>query len=107
MALDFDKVFDDMLGAAAGVLSAEWPKVKACVEGAFKREREALEGIARARLKGEIGDEDAKSQLEDEKLVLEAELLVCKVQGKVAAQQAVNAAIGVLAAAIKGALKIV
>lgn len=105
MAFDIREVLDGMLGAAAGVLSAEWPKIQACVKAAFEEERDALEAIAKARIEGEINDNDMKSQLADEKDTLEAALLVCKVKGKVAAQKAANAAIKVLSDAIKIALK--
>ena len=66
---------------------------------------DAIEAIAQARLTGEIDDDDVKSQLADEKDTLRAALLACKVKGKVAAQKAANAAIKVLADAIKATLK--
>ncbi len=106
MAFDMGEVFDRVLGAAAGVLSAEWPKVQTCVTAAFEEERAALDAIAKARLNGEIDDADMNSQLEDEKETLQAALLVCQIKGKVAAQKAANAAIKVLSDAIKTALKI-
>lgn len=105
--MDFDiaKVFDGMIGAAGDVLSAEWPKVQACVKAAFKDEQNALEAIAKARLDGEIDDEDTKSQLDDEQDALKVALLACNVKGKVTAQKAANAAIKVLSDAIYAALK--
>ena len=105
MAFDIGEVLDGMLDAAAGVLSTEWPKIQACAKTAFEEERDALEAISKARLEGEINDDEMKSQLEDEKEALKAALLVCKVKGKVAAQKAANAAIEVLSDAIKAALK--
>ncbi|SFB65267.1 hypothetical protein [Azotobacter beijerinckii] len=105
MAFDIEEVLDGMLDAAAGVLSAEWPKVRACVKTALEEERDALEAIAKARLNGEIDDDEMNSQLKDEKETLKAALLVCKVKGKIAAQKAANAAIKVLSDAIKAALK--
>ena len=53
-----------------------------------------------ARKNNEIGDEDVKSQLDDEKVALEVALLACKVKAKAMIQNAVNAAIKVLKAAI-------
>jgi hypothetical protein len=106
MAFDSGEVLDGMLSAAGGILSKEWPNVRACVETAWEEERDAIEAIAQARLTGEIDDDDVKSQLADEKDTLSAALLVCKVKGKVAAQKAVNAAIKVLADAIKAAVKV-
>lgn len=104
MAFDIEEVLDGMFGAAAGVLSTEWSKVQACFKAAINDERDAIEAIAEARLNREIDDDEMMSQLEDEKEVLKATLLVCKVKGKIAAQKAANAAIQVLSDAIKAAL---
>lgn len=104
MSFNIESVLSGMLAAASEVLSTEWPKVKSCVERAFKEERDALEAIAQARLTGEIDDDDMESELEDEKATLKVALLACDVAGKVAAQNAANAAIGVLQNAIKAAL---
>lgn len=105
MAFDFNKTLEDMVGAIAGVLSGEWPKVEACVKKALQEEKDAMVQIAEARLLGEINDEEMKSQLEDENFVLEAALLACQVKANVMAQQAANAAIKVLNTAIEAALK--
>lgn len=104
MAFNFEVVVEGMLGAAAGALSSEWSKVQECFKAAIKDERDAIEDIAKARLNDEIDDDEMKSQLVDEKEVLKAALLVCKVNGKVAAQKAANAAIEALSDAIKAAL---
>lgn len=105
MAFDFEETGKNMLSAAAGVLKGEWQGIQACVEKVFADEKTALEAIASARLAGEINDDDVKSQLEDEKETLTAQLLVCQVKTKVAAQQAINAALKVLTDAIQLAVK--
>jgi len=104
VSLDMDKTLDGMLAAAHDMLGSDWPKVKACVEQAFKAERKALENIARAALRGGWGDAELASELEDEAVALRDALLPCKVRSKVATQQAVNAALDVLQKAIKAAL---
>lgn len=104
MSFDIDSTVDGMLAAVSGVISGEWQGVKACVEKAFADEKDALADIADARVTGDIDDEDMKSQLEDEKIVLEAALLACRVKAKVMAQNAANAAIDSLKAAIQAAL---
>jgi hypothetical protein len=106
MAFDIDQTLAGMLKAAAGVLGGEWPGVEACVRKAFQNEAAALEAIARRRLRNELTDDEMEEELKFEKDTLEADLLVCKVKTKVAAQEAVNAATAVLSSAIKGALKI-
>ena len=104
MSFDIENVLSDMTSAVSGVISGEWKGVKECVEKALKEEKAALSEIAKARLNGEIDDEDVKEQLVDEKVALEAALLVCKVKTKVMAQNAANAAIDVFNKAIEMAL---
>ena len=105
MKFDFEETSKNMLAAAAGVLTGQWQGIRACVEQVFADEKAALEAIAAARLAGDIDDDEVASQLEDEKETLTAQLLVCQVKTKVAAQQAVNAALKVLTDAIQVALK--
>jgi hypothetical protein len=107
MSFDIDQTLNGMAAAIAGVVASEWPKIKDCMEKALQDEKGALEEIAMARLSGEIDDEGMKSQLDDEEETLRAELLVCKVEAKVAAQNAANAAINVLTDAIKAGLKVI
>ena len=105
MKFDIQETGKNMLAAAAGVLTGEWPGIQACVTKAFQDEQAALAKIAEARLAGTINDDELKSQLEDEKETLTAQLLVCQVKTKVAAQQAINAALKVLTDALQVALK--
>jgi hypothetical protein len=104
MSFDIEGTIEDMVSAVSGVISGEWPEVKDCVKQALEDEKEALEEIAKARINGEIDDEDMKSQLEDEKVALEAALLACQVKAKAAAQKAVNAAVDVFRNAVSAAI---
>lgn len=104
MAFNIETTIEDMAGAISGVMAGEWGGIKDCVQQALKEEKEALADIADARVAGDINDAEMKSQLEDEKVALEAALLACRVKAKVAAQNAANAAIDVLKSAIKAAL---
>jgi len=104
MSFDIEGTFEDMLAAISGVVSDEWPALKECAEKALEDEKDALEMIADLRLAGEIDDEDLKSNLEDEKVVLEAALLACRVRAKVVAENAANAAIEVFNKAIAAAI---
>ena len=94
----------DMTAAISGIISDEWSGVEGCVKKALADEKDALADIAKARIDGEIDDEDLKSHLEDEKVVLEAALLACKVRAKIMVQNAANSAIDVLKEAIKVAI---
>lgn len=82
-------------------------KVEVCVTKALQDENYALVQIAEARLAGEINDEELASQLEDEKLVLEATILACQAKQGSWRKKAANAAMDVLKAAIDAALKAV
>lgn len=104
MAFDINEVLSGMIGAVSGVLTAEWPKIQTCFQLAINNERDAIESISKARIQNEIDDDEMKSQLDDEKAVLMATLLACKVKGKAAAQKAANAAIKVLSDSIKAGL---
>ena len=106
MAFDIDQTLAGMVKAAAGVLGGEWPGVEACVNKAFQNEATALDAIAKKRLNQEITDEQMEEQFKFEKDALEADLLVCKVKTRIAAQNAVNAAANILSGAIKSALKV-
>lgn len=105
MAFDIDRTIDEMLAAIAETITEGWPKLAACAKKAIEDEKIAIEQIALARISGEINDDDMRSQLDDEKEVLKAALLVCQVRSKVLAQKAANAAIDGLKAAIDTALK--
>ena len=103
MSFNIEKTIKEMTSAISGVVSGEWSGIKDCVEKAIDDEKEALSDIAEARINDDIDDEDMKSHLDDEKIALEAALLACKVQAKVMAQKAANAAIEVLKQAINAA----
>jgi len=104
MSFDIDATIDGMIGAASGVVAAEWGNVQGCVEQALRTQKAALADIALARLEGAIDDDDLQSQLADEAVALEAALLACQVRARVMAQQAANAAMDVLREAIRIAL---
>ena len=107
MAFEIDKVIDQMVAAVSGEVAEGWDDVQGCVKGALQREKQAFADIAKARINGEIDDEETEEQIADEAEVLKAELLVCKIKAKISAQEAVNAAIKVLNEAIGSALGVV
>lgn len=104
MGFDIDQALADMARAIAGVASNEWPDINACVEQALRDEKETLKMLGDAFASGDLSEEDLHSQLEDEKLALESALLACRVETKVMAQNAANAAITALAGAIRLAI---
>ena len=104
MNFDIKATLAAMLNAVHGVVAADFPKVRACVQRALNEEREFLSELAKARIDGEIDDEILARQLSDEKQTLEAALLACEVIVKVMAQNAANAAIDAFNNALKLAI---
>lgn len=105
MSFDIEQTLKDMTKAIGTVLTGELPKVQDCINQVLKDEKDALKDIADARLRGEINDDELKSQLDDEKKTLVAALLVCEIKAKLMVQKAVNAAVKVFTDAIELALK--
>jgi hypothetical protein len=107
MSFDIDETLDGMVGAVTGLVTGEWSGFEPCVKKALQAQKTAFERIGKLRLDNQITDQDVEEQLGFEKEALEAALIACRVQSKVAAQNAVNAAMDVLGGAIKAALKVV
>lgn len=101
MAFDIDQVLADMTDAVAGAVADGWPLIGSCFADALRDEKQTLQDIAAAYEAGDLSEEDLASQLDDEKLALESALLACRLQSKVTAQNAANAAIETLTSALK------
>jgi hypothetical protein len=104
MAFDSTQTLTDMAAAAQEVVAGEWPKVKDCTEEALREQEEALKEIAEACVKGELTEDEMRSQLEDEREAFQMVLLACEVKAKATAQRAANAAFKVLEQAIRACL---
>ena len=101
MKLDINEILADMLFAIKGTVTENWEEVKSTANQFLQNKKERLELLAELRINNELTQEKFESYLEDEKLVLEAELHAIAVVSKAIAQKATNAAIEVLAKAIK------
>lgn len=104
MGFHIDAVLGDMLDAVKDSVDADWDDVKGYAKQVFENEKEALKALAEQRIRGELTEEELKSELDDEKDTLEAELKAIQVMNKAMAQKAANAAVDVLSNAIKAAL---
>ncbi|VAW94900.1 hypothetical protein MNBD_GAMMA22-1674 [hydrothermal vent metagenome] len=104
MEFDIEKSLKDMNAAASGVILDKSPQVQDCIKKALEEEKQALLNIAKARLSNQINDDDVNSQLEDEKIALEAAMLACQVKSKELAQSGANAAINSLLVSIGEAI---
>ena len=101
MELDINEILADMLFAIKGTVTENWEEVKSTANQFLQNKKERLELLAELRINNELTQEKFESYLEDEKLVLEAELHAIAVVSKAIAQKATNAAIEVLVKAIK------
>lgn len=104
MSFNINDVSTDMLSAIKGVVDDNWPKVKSTADQFFQNRKERLELLAVLRIKGEISQEKFESRLQDEKLILEAELNALAVLSKAIAQNAANAALEILGKAVSTAI---
>jgi hypothetical protein len=104
MNFDINEVVAQMLSAIKGEVADNWDEVKSAANQFLQNRKERLELLADLRIKGELSEEKFISRLEDEKLIVEAELHAIAIITKVIAQNAANAAIDVFQKAVKAAL---
>ncbi|NCU32071.1 MAG: hypothetical protein EOM23_03865 [Candidatus Moranbacteria bacterium] len=104
MKFDIEETLKEMLAAMKGVAEQHWKDVESTASGFLQRRKERLEMIAILRINGELSPEKFKSRLEDEKLILEAELNALAVLSKAITQKAVNSAIEILEKTVEKAI---
>lgn len=107
MEFDINEVLAEMLSAVKGTVEDNWDEVKSVANEFLQRRKERLELLAELTLTGDLPLEKLKSRLEDEKLLLEAELHAIAIISKAIAQKAANAALDVLYKAIKGIVDVI
>lgn len=101
MNLNIEEVLKEMLAVMSGVAKEHWKDVESVSTNFLNRKKERLEMLAKMRISGEITQARFESRLEDEKLILEAELNALAVLSKAITQKAVNGAIDVLTKAVE------
>lgn len=104
MNFDINTVISDMALAIKGEVGENWDKVKTTANQFLQNKKERFALLAELRISGDLSPEKFKSRLNDEKLVAEAEFNALAVISKAIAQNAANAAIGVLEKAVKAAI---
>ncbi len=104
MSFDISKVLTDMLSAIKGEVVENWDEVKPVSNQFLLNRKDRLGLLAQLRIDGELSQEKFESRLNDEKLIVEAELNAIAVISKAIAQNAANAAIDVLSKAVKAAV---
>ena len=104
MALDLAALIPGMLGAAAGVLDPKWPAARAFAESEFRKTTENLDLIARLFADGEIDEQQARLLFDLQRSASRTVLLSLQGIGLIAADEAINAALGVLKGTVNAAL---
>lgn len=104
MNFDIDAVLADMLSAMEDSVDSDWRDVRDHAKQVLQNEKEALANLAEQRLRGDITEDELRSELEDERDTVEAEMKAVQVMTKAMAQQAADAAMEVLFKAIRAAL---
>lgn len=104
MAFNINEVLAQMIGAIKGELKKDWDLAKSTVNNFLQAKKDRLELLTSLRLENQITDKNFKQRLKNEQLILESELHAIAVIGKVAAQNAANAAINVLSKAVNKAI---
>jgi hypothetical protein len=106
MQFDINEVITNMANAIKGSVANDWNFIKDDVQSYLSDRKGRLQRLADRRIKNQITDEFLAERLADENDMMVSELYSLKLISKVMAQNAVNAAIGVLTDAINAALKL-
>jgi hypothetical protein len=106
MPFDINEVTSNMLAAIKDAVKDDWKMVKESAIDFLQDHKSRLELLASLRLSDDISEEIFLARLKDEKKILESQLHAIVILSKVTAQNAANAAINVLSAAVSKALGI-
>lgn len=94
----------DMLEAASKVLKDEWPKAKTYAEMEFKKLGETIVTIQKAKLAGELDEEDARILIDMQKNAMRSVIVTLSGLGIIAVEKAINAALGAIRDTVNAAL---
>lgn len=104
MAINISSIAKDMLNAAKPILQNYWKEVKPYVEKESKAFAQNLAMIAKLKLEGKITREEALLHIEIQKNSYRTVLLAIQGLGLIAVENALNAAIGVIATTVNKAI---
>jgi len=104
MAIDISHLLPEMLDATKKVIGDKWPDAKDYAASEFKKIGESIAMIEALKLQGKITEEQARLHLEIQKNASKTVLLTVEGLGLLMAEQAINAALGVLKGFVNGVL---
>lgn len=104
MALDITTLLKDMLGAAKPILKSYWKEAKPYAEKESQSFLSNLAMIEKLKLTGEITKEEADIHVQIQKNSFRTVLVAIKGIGIITAENAINAAIGVIKNTVNSAI---
>lgn len=99
--MDIEAILKQMAAAANDAVKDDVGEIADYAKQIVENEKESLEELARARIRGEIDDAVFDHELEREKQVVKTELLAVQIMTEAAAQKAVNAAMDAFKKSVK------
>ena len=103
MSINISELVQNMLAAASGAAKGHAADLKNYLEARAKLIAEGVAAIARDRLAGKINDDDVRFAFDEIKESEKSAAAAVAVTAKAAAQDAINAALNVAAAAVNKA----
>lgn len=103
---DFEQILTDSVALAKKELGSTYKKLKPYAEHEFRQFAENLSFLATLKLKGAITQEELKLRLQLQKQALANVLLAIQGIGLVVAEKIINGVLGIVAKALKSALKV-
>ena len=100
MEFNFKETFTNMLGAAQESAAGDWKSSKETINHFLEMNKNQLELISKQFIKGDIDKAKFEYRMKELKDNVELQGLALKVGAKVAAQNAINAAISVFEKAV-------
>lgn len=107
MSFDFEATFKSMVDAAQSELLEGTDQIRNQMKKILEDEKDRLKLIAAIKLDPTATEAEFNVALENEKDVLDNAALALEIQARATAQQAINAAINVLNAALNNAIRAV
>ena len=104
MGLNVDSLASDILTAMKGVFNTKWPELKGYAGGEAQKLAYSLIQIAELKVHGTISEGEASILLEMQKNATRQVFLTVEGMGLLLVEQAVNAALRVVADVINGAI---
>lgn len=103
MALDLNELKAAMVGAAKASLASDWPRARDFADAEFRKLALSLRDIAALAAQGKVNRTQARSLLAIHRNTTRMVLLTVKGLGRIAVDNAINAALGAAAKLVNSA----